>query len=78
MPGWDYFFLLSPSFWKFLVLLMVKAMKENVCNATSRKDGDDEVYKVVYQEVNLYKARCQIVSLKSTHVARGRLSGLSI
>lgn len=58
------FFLLYPlCFWN-LALLIDKAIEENVCNAAPRKDGGNEVHEIIYQEANLYKARCQTVSLK--------------
>ena len=39
-------------------------MEGDVCNATPRKDGDNKVYKIVCQEVHIYRARWQIISLK--------------
>lgn len=62
--GQDYFFFFL-LLWS-LVLLMDKTMEGNVCNATPRKDGDNEVYKLFYQEVTLCKAICHTVSLKQS------------
>lgn len=43
---------------------MDKAIEGDVCNATPRKDRDKAVCEIAYQEVNLYRSRCQIVPLK--------------
>jgi len=32
-------------------------MEGNVCNATLRKDGNNKIYRIVYQEVNLYRTK---------------------
>lgn len=60
----SFFFSFFFFFFWCLALLMDKAIEGDVCNATPRKDRDNVVCEIAYQEVNLYRSRCQIVPLK--------------